>query len=135
MTTGAENDIERATKLARKMVTEYGMSEKLGPLAYGHKEEMVFLGRDLGEQRNYSEVVAVEIDGEVRRLITTAYSRAKDILERHREKLVLVSERLIQEETLDKAQFEALMGPAITEPVTVGVASRPIPNGNVAARS
>ena len=135
MTTGAENDIERATKLARKMVTEYGMSEKLGPLAYGHKEQMVFLGRDLGEQRNYSEVVAVEIDGEVRRLITTAYSRAKEILERHREKLVLVSERLIQEETLDKAQFDALMGPSITEPVTVGVAARPIPNGNVAARS
>jgi len=135
MTTGAENDIERATKLARKMVTEYGMSEKLGPLAYGRKEEMIFLGRDLGEQRNYSEVVAVEIDGEVRRLITTAYSRAKEILERHREKLVLISERLIQEETLDKAQFDALMGPSITEPVTVGVAARPIPNGNVAARS
>ena len=132
MTTGAENDIERATKLARKMVTEYGMSEKLGPLAYGRKEEMIFLGRDLGEQRNYSEVVAVEIDGEVRRLITTAYSRAKEILERHREKLVLVSERLIQEETLDKAQFEALIGPA-AEPVTVG-SVRPNPNGNGAAR-
>jgi cell division protease FtsH len=110
MTTGAENDIERATKLARKMVTEYGMSEKLGPLAYGHKEEMVFLGRDLGEQRNYSEVVAVEIDGEVRRLITTAYSRAREILEKHRDKLVLISERLVQEETLDRAQFEALLG-------------------------
>ena len=132
MTTGAENDIERATKLARKMVTEYGMSEKLGPLAYGRKEEMIFLGRDLGEQRNYSEVVAVEIDGEVRRLITTAYSRAKEILERHREKLVLVSERLIQEETLDKAQFEALIGPA-AEPVTAG-SVRPNPNGNGAAR-
>jgi len=132
MTTGAENDIERATKLARKMVTEYGMSEKLGPLAYGRKEEMIFLGRDLGEQRNYSEVVAVEIDGEVRRLITTAYSRAKEILERHREKLVLISERLIQEETLDKAQFEALIGPA-AEPVTAG-SVRPNPNGNGAAR-
>jgi cell division protease FtsH len=92
------------------MVTEYGMSEKLGPLAYGHKEEMVFLGRDLGEQRNYSEVVAVEIDGEVRRLITTAYSRAREILEKHRDKLVLISERLVQEETLDRAQFEALLG-------------------------
>ncbi len=110
MTTGAETDIERSTKLARKMVTEYGMSDKLGPLAYGHKEEMVFLGRDLGEQRNYSEVVAVEIDSEVRRLITTAFARAKEILERHREKLVLVSERLVQEETLDKSQFELLLG-------------------------
>jgi cell division protease FtsH len=110
MTTGAENDIERCTKLARKMVTEYGMSDKLGPLAYGHKEEMVFLGRDLGEQRNYSEVVAVEIDSEVRRLVTTAFTRAKDILEKNREKLVLVAERLVQEETLDRLQFEALMG-------------------------
>src|SRR5260370_4648351 len=100
MTTGAENDIERATKLARKMVTEYGMSEKLGPLAYGHKEEMVFLGRDLGEQRNYSEVVAVEIDGEVRRLVTTAFMRAREILEKNREKLVLISERLVQEQPL-----------------------------------
>ncbi|MGH2346452.1 MAG: ATP-dependent zinc metalloprotease FtsH [Chloroflexota bacterium] len=110
MTTGAENDIERSTKLARKMVTEYGMSDKLGPLAYGHKEEMVFLGRDLGEQRNYSEVVAVEIDSEVRRLITTAFARAREILERHRDKLVQISERLVHEETLDKAQFEVLLG-------------------------
>ncbi|HVC79533.1 MAG TPA: ATP-dependent zinc metalloprotease FtsH [Chloroflexota bacterium] len=110
MTTGAENDIERSTKLARKMVTEYGMSDKLGPMAYGHKEEMVFLGRDLGEQRNYSEVVAVEIDSEVRRLVTTAFARAKEILEKHREKLVLISERLITEETLDKSQFETLLG-------------------------
>jgi cell division protease FtsH len=110
MTTGAENDIERSTKLARKMVTEYGMSDKLGPMAYGHKEEMVFLGRDLGEQRNYSEVVAVEIDSEVRRLVTTAFARAKEILEKHRERLVLISERLVTEETLDKGQFEALLG-------------------------
>ena len=110
MTTGAENDIERCTKLARKMVTEYGMSDKLGPLAYGHKEEMVFLGRDLGEQRNYSEVVAVEIDSEVRRLVTTAFSRAKEILEKNREKLVIIAERLVHEETLDRTQFEGLMG-------------------------
>ena len=80
MTTGAESEIERATKLARKMVMEYGMSDKLGPLQFGHKEEMVFLGRDVGEQRNYSDAVAEEIDQEVRRLITQAY--AKDILER-----------------------------------------------------
>jgi cell division protease FtsH len=130
MTTGAENDIERATKLARKMVTEYGMSEKLGPLAYGHKEEMVFLGRDLGEQRNYSEVVAVEIDSEVRRLITTAYNRAREILEKHKDKLVLVSERLVQEETLDRSQFEALLGLSAIEPSTLA-SSRMVAQGAV----
>ncbi|HWE62372.1 MAG TPA: ATP-dependent zinc metalloprotease FtsH [Chloroflexota bacterium] len=133
MTTGAENDIERATKLARKMVTEYGMSDKLGPLAYGHKEEMVFLGRDLGEQRNYSEVVAVEIDGEVRRLVTTAYARAREILEKHRDKLVLIAERLVQEETLDSSQFETLLGLTAVEPTTI--ASSRMSTGNVAARS
>jgi cell division protease FtsH len=130
MTTGAENDIERATKLARKMVTEYGMSDKLGPLAYGHKEEMVFLGRDIGEHRNYSEVVAVEIDAEVRRLITTAYNRARDILEKHRDKLVLISERLVQEETLDKQHFEALLGVAAMEPAPVSPATR-ASNGSI----
>ncbi len=119
MTTGAENDIERCTKLARKMVTEYGMSDKLGPLAYGHKEEMVFLGRDLGEQRNYSEVVAVEIDSEVRRLVTTAFTRAKEILDKNRERLVLIAERLVQEETLDRTQFEGLMGVSSVEPQSI----------------
>jgi cell division protease FtsH len=133
MTTGAENDIERCTKLSRKMVTEYGMSDKLGPLAYGHKEEMVFLGRDLGEQRNYSEVVAVEIDAEVRRLVTTAYARAREILEKHRDKLVLVSERLVQEETLDRAQFEALLGLTAVEPQTI--ASARLNSGNGYSRS
>jgi cell division protease FtsH len=119
MTTGAENDIERCTKLARKMVTEYGMSDKLGPLAYGHKEEMVFLGRDLGEQRNYSEVVAVEIDSEVRRLVTTAFNRAKEILDKNRDRLALIAERLVQEETLDRTQFEGLMGAAGVEPQSI----------------
>jgi cell division protease FtsH len=133
MTTGAENDIERCTKLARKMVTEYGMSDKLGPLAYGHKEEMVFLGRDLGEQRNYSEVVAVEIDSEVRRLVTTAFTRAKEILEKNRDKLVLISERLVQEETIDRAQFEALMGISAIGPQTI--ASSRLNNGPFASRS
>jgi cell division protease FtsH len=110
MTTGAENDIERATKLARKMVCEYGMSTRLGPMAFGHKEEMVFLGRDLGEQRNYSEAVAEEIDAEVRRLITEAYARAMDILTKNREKLVMIAERLVKEETLEGPVFEAMMG-------------------------
>ena len=110
MTTGAENDIERATKLARKMVCEYGMSQRLGPMAFGHKEEMVFLGRDLGEQRNYSEAVAEEIDAEVRRLITEAYARALDLLTKNKDKLVMISERLVKEETLEGPVFEAMMG-------------------------
>jgi cell division protease FtsH len=122
MTTGAENDIERATKLARKMVMEYGMSDKLGPLQFGHKEEMVFLGRDLGEQRNYSEAVAEEIDQEVRRLITQAYARAKDILERYRDKLDEISLRLVKDETLDGATFDAMLGLTPVEPVP-GIAS------------
>ncbi len=122
MTTGAENDIERATKLARKMVMEYGMSDKLGPLQFGHKEEMVFLGRDLGEQRNYSEAVAVEIDQEVRRLITQAYARAMEILKSHRDKLDQVSRRLIKDETLDTVTFDAILEIAPVEP-PAGMAS------------
>ena len=85
ITTGAGNDLERATKLARKMVTEYGMSEKLGPLTFGHREELVFLGREISEQRNYSEQVAESIDEEVRRLVETAHQTARSILTEHRE--------------------------------------------------
>ncbi len=79
-TTGASNDIEKATNLARKMVTEYGMSEKLGPLAFGKREEMVFLGREIGEQRNYSDEVAKQIDDEVRAIIDRGYARAMEVL-------------------------------------------------------
>jgi len=129
MTTGAENDIERATKLARKMVMEYGMSDKLGPLQFGHKEEMVFLGRDLGEQRNYSEAVAVEIDQEVRRLITQAYSKAKEILERYRPQLDAVSQRLIKDETLDGPTFDAMLGITPVDPAA-GIASLRLTDAN-----
>jgi len=129
MTTGAENDIERATKLARKMVMEYGMSDKLGPLQFGHKEEMVFLGRDLGEQRNYSEAVAVEIDQEVRRLITQAYAKAKEILERYRPQLDAVSQRLIKDETLDGPTFDAMLGITPVDPAA-GIASLRLTDAN-----
>ncbi len=129
MTTGAENDIERATKLARKMVMEYGMSDKLGPLQFGHKEEMVFLGRDLGEQRNYSEAVAVEIDQEVRRLITQAYAKAKEILERYRPQLDTVSQRLIKDETLDGPTFDAMLGITPIDPAA-GIASIRLTDSN-----
>ncbi len=110
VTTGASNDIERATELARKMVTMYGMSDKLGPLALGKKEELVFLGREIGEQRNYSEAVAEEIDSEVRHLINTAYGIAREILIQHKDKLITVSERLIHQETIEGPAFDEIMG-------------------------
>jgi len=110
VTTGASNDIERATALARQMTTQYGMSDKLGPVAFGKKDEMVFLGREIGEQRNYSEAVAQEIDGEVRNLINSAYNTAREILIKHKDKLVTVSEKLISEETIEGPAFDDLMG-------------------------
>jgi len=108
VTTGASNDLERATRLARKMVTEYGMSEKLGPLTFGHKEELVFLGREIGEQRNYSEEVARAIDEEVRRLIGQAHETALRVLRENKDKLVRLAARLIEVETIDGADLEAL---------------------------
>jgi cell division protease FtsH len=107
--TGGQDDLEKATKLARKMVTAYGMSKKLGPLTFGAREEMVFLGREIAEQRNYSDEVAEEIDTEVRRIIEEAYSRARNILATYRSKLNVIAQRLIEVETLDRQEFEVLM--------------------------
>ena len=107
-TTGASNDIEKATDLARRMVTEFGMSDRMGPLAFGKREEMIFLGREIGEQRNYSDDVAKQIDEEVRAIIENAYARAQDVLVRHREKLDELAEKLVEKETLDAEEFEAL---------------------------
>jgi len=108
VTTGASNDLERATKLARAMVTQYGMSEKLGPLTFGEKEELIFLGREISEQRNYSEEVARQIDREVRRLIDEAYHTATQVLIDNRDKLTELAERLVREETIDSASFNAM---------------------------
>jgi cell division protease FtsH len=107
--TGAHDDLDKATKLARRMVTSYGMSKKLGPLTFGDREEMVFLGREIAEQRNYSEEIAEEIDQEVRRIIDVAYNRAKEILVSYREKLDLLAERLIEVETIERPELEALV--------------------------
>jgi len=109
MTSGASDDIGKATKLARRMVTEWGMSEKLGPLTFGHKEELVFLGRDLGEQRNYSEEVAGEIDQEVHRLVDAAYQRARKILTERKDKMVSLAEYLKKEETIEGWQMDAIL--------------------------
>jgi cell division protease FtsH len=108
MSTGSQNDIGEATKLARKMVTEYGMSDKLGPLTFGHKEEMVFLGREISEQRNYSEKVAKLIDEEIRSIIQYARDVAKKILTENKLKLKQIAERLIARETLESEELEAL---------------------------
>jgi cell division protease FtsH len=107
-TTGASNDIEKATDLARRMVTEFGMSDKLGPLSFGKRDELVFLGREIGEQRNYSDEVAKQIDEEVRAIIDHAYERAMDVLVTHRDKLNALAEKLVAEETVDQDGFEAL---------------------------
>jgi cell division protease FtsH len=107
-TTGASNDLDRATKMARAMVTRYGMSEKLGPLMFGEKDEMVFLGKEIGEQRNYSEEIARQIDREVRSIVEAAYHRANKLLQENRVKLEEIAERLLQEETLDRASFDAI---------------------------
>ncbi len=115
VTTGASNDIERVTKIARSMVTEYGMSSRIGPMALGHKEELVFLGRDLSEQRNYSEQTAREVDEEVRRIIQEAFDKAYNVLHQNKKRLIMISERLIKEETLEGPLFESLFNQPIDE--------------------
>ena len=113
ITSGASSDIERVTKLARSMVTRLGMSEKLGPMVYGQKEEMVFLGREISEQRDYSEAVAQEIDREVQSAVNLAYQTAKDILVTHKDKLIQVAEKLLEVETISHEEFEAIFPPPV----------------------
>lgn len=109
ISTGASNDIERATDLARSMITRYGFSEKLGPIVYGHDNSEVFLGRDYSQGRNYSENVAAEIDGEIRELIDTSYENAKQILLSHRDQLDKVAHYLMEHEKIDGEDFYKLM--------------------------
>ena len=127
ITSGASNDLERVTKLARAMVTRLGMSEGLGPMVYGHKEELIFLGREITEQRDYSETVAQEIDVEVRRLVSSAYERALGILKTFRTQLDAIAQRLIEVETIDRAEFEGTFGQLVESksggtPVPMGAA-------------
>ncbi len=109
VTTGAANDLEQATKLARRMVTEYGMSERLGPRTFGKREELVFLGKEIAEQRDYSERIALQIDEEVHRLIEEAYQTAKAILQKYRPNLDRLAEELINKETLEGEGLKALL--------------------------
>ncbi|MBE7555147.1 MAG: ATP-dependent zinc metalloprotease FtsH [Anaerolineales bacterium] len=119
VTTGASGDLESVTRMARAMVTQFGMSKKLGPITFGDKEELIFLGRQLSEQRNYSEEVAEQIDFEVRQLVDEAHERALQILRDHIDKLHLIAQRLIEEETIDAQEFAALFGEGETSPQPV----------------
>ncbi len=110
VTTGAMTDLDQVAKIARAMVTRYGMSEKLGPMIFGQKEELVFLGREIGEQRDYSEHVAEEIDAEVRKIVSEDYERVKTLLIASRDKLDLLVERLLEVETVNQEEFLAMMG-------------------------
>jgi cell division protease FtsH len=121
ITSGAENDIQRATQMARRMVTQWGMSEKLGTVTMGHKEELVFLGRDLGEQRNYSEEVAAIIDEEIRSIVDHGYQTAKTILTKQRGKMDAVVERLKVVETIDGKELDQIL--AAEEPSAPAAAS------------
>ena len=108
ISTGASNDIERATKVARSMVTHYGMSEKLGPMTYGTDNDEVFLGRDYGRAKDYSEEVAAEIDNEIRSIINVAYTTAEKLLKENIDKLHEVAQALLEKETLNAKEFEEI---------------------------
>ena len=109
LTTGASSDLKTASELARDLVTKYGMSEKLGPVAFGGHEELVFLGREISEGRNFSEKVASEIDEEVKKFIRDAEVVADKVLKTRKPKLTLIAKELIAKETIEKNEFEKLM--------------------------
>ncbi len=110
ISTGAQNDLERASSIVRKMITEYGMSEELGPITFGHKSEEVFLGRDISRDRNYSDAIAYAIDKEASAYIESSYQKAEDILKENMDKLHQVAARLIEQETMEAEEFEEIMG-------------------------
>ena len=110
ISTGAHNDLQNISSLARAMVTQYGMSEQLGHLTYGKRHEQIFLGRDIGEERNYSEDTSKLIDKEVKKLVDNCYARAKSILLRHKDRLKLVSETLLEKEVMDDPEVKRLLG-------------------------
>ena len=126
-TTGASNDIEKATDLARRMVTEWGMSDRLGPLAFGKRDEMIFLGREIGEQRNYSDDVAKLIDEEVRGLIENGYVRATQTLPENKTRLLALADKLIAEETVESEEFEKLFADLPPKENLHGISLLPTP--------
>ncbi len=119
VTTGASNDLERATSLAKSLVTRFGMSEKLGPRTFGESEEFIFLGKEIHEQRDYSEETAKLIDMEVSNIISHAYNTAKEIIKKRRKDLENIVDKLLKEETIEKEEFEKIVGPKATIQATV----------------
>jgi len=128
MTTGAGDDIEKATDLARRMVCEWGMSDRLGPMTFGKKEEQIFLGRDFTQMKDYSEQTAIEIDTEIRSLIMDAYERAKDLLRSSLTVLHKMAEILLEKEVLDGMEIDDIItrfgngNAAVSEPQTAAEA-------------
>jgi cell division protease FtsH len=113
ITSGASNDIEQVTRMARAMVTRLGMSSDMGPMVYGQKEELIFLGREISEQRDYSESIAEQIDREVRKIVDEAYKQAKSLVKKHRAELDAVAKKLLEVETITREEFEALFPPPL----------------------
>jgi cell division protease FtsH len=116
ITTGAGNDLERATDLARKMVCEWGMSETLGPLTFGKKNEEIFLGREIATHRDFSEQVAEQIDGEIKRLVTENYERTKRLLTEHMHILKALAEALLEKEVLDAPEIDKIVQQGLLQP-------------------
>ena len=112
LTTGASNDLQNASELARKMITQYGMSDALGPVTFGEREEMIFLGKEIAHSKNYSEAIAVKIDNEVTRLITNALKTAQNIIKQKSKKLEKIARVLLKKETIEKVEFQKLMAGA-----------------------
>jgi len=137
VTTGASNDFEKATEIARRMVTQYGMSDSMGPIQYGRGNHQVFLGRDLGEDRNYSEEIASKIDTEVRRIIDMCWDRGREILDNHWNKIERMVESLLEFETVDTDEVRAILDekPYVREKAEVEVATTSKPPGSEAKRA
>ena len=132
ITTGAGNDLDRATDMARRMVCEWGMSESIGPLTYGKKEEQVFLGRDFAQSQDYSEGTAICIDQEIKRIVTENYERARELLSSHKDELVRIAEELLIREVLDAEQVRRLAkGLSLEEPVSDPTPGSAPPTGTV----
>ena len=116
LTTGAQNDLEKVTQIARRMITEFGMSQKLGPRTFGKREELVFLGKEIHEQQNYSDKIAEEIDAEVEQLVKDGYTKAVEIMIQNKDRLKFIADYLIEKETIDDITFEELLNKPIPTP-------------------
>jgi cell division protease FtsH len=134
MTTGAGNDLERATDLARKMVCEWGMSDAMGPLTFGKKEEQIFLGREIAQHQDYSEDTALQIDQEVKRFVTDNYARAEKILVERKQQLLDMADALLQRETLDADQVRRLAAGHPLDPIPEGSSQAPAREARVKER-